>query len=43
MFKIKFKETTGRLHQAWDKYVSGDMTASQLLRECGGIYGATND
>ena len=39
----KNRELEGRLHQAWTKYSEDEITASQLLRECGGIYGPNSD
>jgi len=33
----------GRLHQTWARYSEDEITASQLLRECGGIYGPSRE
>ncbi|CAC5395944.1 unnamed protein product [Mytilus coruscus] len=41
--RIRYKELEGRLHQLWDQYTEGDITASRLLRDCGNIYGPSND
>ncbi|CAC5396059.1 unnamed protein product [Mytilus coruscus] len=41
--RIRYKELEGRLHQLWDQYFEGDITASRLLRDCGNIYGPSND
>ncbi|XP_061178328.1 uncharacterized protein LOC133186965 [Saccostrea echinata] len=39
----RYQDLTCRLHEAWDRYTNGELTASQLLRECGGVYGPNND
>ena len=39
----KQKRMEGRLHQCWQEYERGTRTASQLLSECGKIYGPSND
>jgi hypothetical protein len=39
----KYRESEGRLHQTWARYSEDEITASQLLRECGGIYGPSRD
>ena len=39
----KQKRMEGRLHQCWQEYELGTRTASQLLSECGKIYGPSND
>ena len=39
----KQKRMEGRLHQCWQEYERGTRTASQLLSECGKIYGLSND
>jgi hypothetical protein len=37
--RTKNRELEGRLHQTWARYFEDEITASQLLRECGGFYG----
>ncbi|XP_061188126.1 uncharacterized protein LOC133196226 [Saccostrea echinata] len=39
----RYQDLSCRLHEAWDRYTNGELTASQLLRECGGVYGPNND
>jgi len=41
--RTKNRELEGRLHQTWARYSDNEITASQLLRECGGIYGPSRD
>jgi hypothetical protein len=36
--RTKNRELEGRLHQTWARYYEDEITASQLLRECGGIF-----
>ena len=41
--RTKYRESEGRLHQTWARYSENEITASQLLRECDGIYGPSRD
>lgn len=41
--RSRYRELQGRLHQYWSEYEEGHRTASQLLRECGKVYGPAND
>ena len=35
----RYRDLEGRLHALWDSYDHEQISASQLLRECGQIYG----
>jgi len=39
----RYRDMEGRLHALWDSYEDNHITASQLLRECGRIYGPPSD
>lgn len=41
--RSRHRELQGRLHQYWSEYEEGNRTASQLLRECGKVYGPVSD
>lgn len=41
--RTKYKELQGRLQQLWADYGDGEVSVSKLLRECGKVYGPTND
>jgi hypothetical protein len=39
----RYRDLEGRLHALWDSYDHEQISASQLLRECGQIYGPPSD